>query len=285
MLHLTVYAARDARTVIHAHPVSAAVISRAHAAAGEVRTSGWEMLKALAGVETHEHEATAGSQPIVQNLQIHVRLAEGATLQHLRSVAAQPADRIAHQPQPIHDLIGPHAELVLHAGFVQKDFAELAVHAQDGDVGVAHQLAEVFVVGDDDGLQTRLGGLARQRAHDVVGFVTGQLEHRHAQRLAHAIHIRQLRDQVGRHIGPVRLVVAELLVPEGRLRRVERDAQVIGFVDGHQPPQHHREPINRIGRHPLRVRQATNGVKRAEDVRHAVNEKEAFFVWHGWDYS
>ncbi|GMV46873.1 MAG: hypothetical protein AMXMBFR66_22710 [Pseudomonadota bacterium] len=47
-------------------------------------------------VETHEHETAAGSQPIVQNLQIHVRLAEGATLQHLRSVAPQPGDRIAH---------------------------------------------------------------------------------------------------------------------------------------------------------------------------------------------
>lgn len=63
-LHLAIYALRDPGAVIHTHPVSAAVISRAHAAAGEVRLAGWEMLKALAGVTTHEHEERV---PVVDN--------------------------------------------------------------------------------------------------------------------------------------------------------------------------------------------------------------------------
>lgn len=55
-------------------------------------------------VETHDREPLACAQPIVQNLQAHIRLGEGATLQHLRIATPGPADRIAHH---------------LHAGLAQ----------------------------------------------------------------------------------------------------------------------------------------------------------------------
>jgi len=47
-------------------------------------------------VETHEREPSNCQQAIVQNLQIHIHLGAGATLQHLRSVTPEPGDRIAH---------------------------------------------------------------------------------------------------------------------------------------------------------------------------------------------
>lgn len=44
-------------------------------------------------------DSTAGGPPIVQNLQTHIRLGEGATLRHLRIVAPAAGDRIAHRLQ------------------------------------------------------------------------------------------------------------------------------------------------------------------------------------------
>ena len=47
-------------------------------------------------VETHERQGSGCKHPIVENLQVHVRLGVGATLRHLRIAAPGPADRIAH---------------------------------------------------------------------------------------------------------------------------------------------------------------------------------------------
>ncbi|MDE2615206.1 MAG: SufD family Fe-S cluster assembly protein, partial [Burkholderiales bacterium] len=57
-------------------------------------------------VETHEREPAKCQQAIVQNLQIHVVLGAGATLQHLRSVAPEADDQIAHH---LHVRIGRDA--------------------------------------------------------------------------------------------------------------------------------------------------------------------------------
>jgi len=59
------------------------------------------VIELLAGVhcvlvETHDRQSLDCRQPIVQNLQAHVRLGERATLQHLRIATPGPADRIAH---------------------------------------------------------------------------------------------------------------------------------------------------------------------------------------------
>ncbi|HJV69550.1 SufD family Fe-S cluster assembly protein [Ideonella sp.] len=47
-------------------------------------------------VELHDREPLACGQPIVQNLQVHLRLGEGASLQHLRIVTPAATDQIAH---------------------------------------------------------------------------------------------------------------------------------------------------------------------------------------------
>jgi methylthioribulose-1-phosphate dehydratase len=54
-LHLARYRASAAvGAVVHAHTVAATVLSRADAAAGRVRFSGFEMQKALSGITTHD---------------------------------------------------------------------------------------------------------------------------------------------------------------------------------------------------------------------------------------
>lgn len=57
-------------------------------------------------LETHERTAADGAHPVTQNLHGHIRLAAGAHLQHLRVVAPQAQDQIAHH---LHVSLAPAA--------------------------------------------------------------------------------------------------------------------------------------------------------------------------------
>jgi methylthioribulose-1-phosphate dehydratase len=65
-LHLAVVAARGAGAVLHTHSLWSTLLSDAHAAAGGLAIEGYEMLKGLSGVATHEHREWL---PIVDNSQ------------------------------------------------------------------------------------------------------------------------------------------------------------------------------------------------------------------------
>lgn len=65
-LHLAVVRARGAGAVLHTHSVWSTLLSETHAADGRLAIKGFEMLKGLAGVKTHEHEE---SLPIIENSQ------------------------------------------------------------------------------------------------------------------------------------------------------------------------------------------------------------------------
>jgi hypothetical protein len=69
------------------------------------------VIEVLAGVhcvlvETHDRQSVACKQPVVQNLQAHIVLGDGATLQHLRIATPGAADRIAHH---LHATLGRDA--------------------------------------------------------------------------------------------------------------------------------------------------------------------------------
>jgi methylthioribulose-1-phosphate dehydratase len=78
-LHLEIVAARPAAAVLHTHSIWSTLLSDRLAARGGVEIKGYEMLKGLAGVTTHEHREWI---PILDNDQDMVRLAVkiGATL-------------------------------------------------------------------------------------------------------------------------------------------------------------------------------------------------------------
>jgi len=78
-LHLEIVAARPAAAVMHTHSVWSTLLSDRLAPRGGVEIKGYEMLKGLAGVTTHEHREWI---PILDNDQDMARLAEkvGATL-------------------------------------------------------------------------------------------------------------------------------------------------------------------------------------------------------------
>ena len=72
-LHLAVVRARGAGAVLHTHSVWSTIISDAFARDGGVSLEGFEMLKGLEGVRTHEHREWL---PILENSQDMVQLAQ-----------------------------------------------------------------------------------------------------------------------------------------------------------------------------------------------------------------
>jgi methylthioribulose-1-phosphate dehydratase len=69
-LHLTVVRAREADAVLHTHSVWSTILSLAHE--GSLDIKGYEMLKGLSGVSTHEHVERL---PIIDNSQDMTALA------------------------------------------------------------------------------------------------------------------------------------------------------------------------------------------------------------------
>ncbi|MFI5058444.1 MAG: methylthioribulose 1-phosphate dehydratase [Candidatus Acidiferrales bacterium] len=72
LLHLAIVRHREAGAVLHTHSVWSTVLSGAHAAKGGVALEGYEMLKGLEGVRTHEHREPL---PILENSQDMTELA------------------------------------------------------------------------------------------------------------------------------------------------------------------------------------------------------------------
>ena len=79
LLHLRIARERNAGAVLHTHSVWNTIMSDLYAAAGGLKIKGFEMLKGLQGVKTHEHSEWL---PIIENSQDMPALAEkiGQTL-------------------------------------------------------------------------------------------------------------------------------------------------------------------------------------------------------------
>lgn len=73
LLHLAVVRLREAGAVLHTHSVWSNILSDAYSADGGFSIEGYEMLKGLEGVSTHEHREWV---PIIENSQDMTRLAE-----------------------------------------------------------------------------------------------------------------------------------------------------------------------------------------------------------------
>ena len=72
LLHLEIVRLRGARAVLHTHSVWGTILSDLHASARSLTIEGYEMLKGLDGVVTHDHREVV---PIVENDQDMERLA------------------------------------------------------------------------------------------------------------------------------------------------------------------------------------------------------------------
>ncbi|MEO5860415.1 MAG: methylthioribulose 1-phosphate dehydratase, partial [Pyrinomonadaceae bacterium] len=73
LIHLTIYRfLPKARSILHTHSVWGTILSDHFFEQAEIKIEGYEMLKGLAGVTTHEHTERV---PIVENSQDYVALA------------------------------------------------------------------------------------------------------------------------------------------------------------------------------------------------------------------
>jgi methylthioribulose-1-phosphate dehydratase len=72
LLHVAIAGERGAGAVLHTHSIWSTVLSERHAPAGGLAIAGYEMLKGLDGVSTHEHREWI---PILDNDQDMTRLA------------------------------------------------------------------------------------------------------------------------------------------------------------------------------------------------------------------
>lgn len=84
LLHINVILQRDAGAVLHTHSIWSTIVSARRATAGGVMIEGFEMLKGLAGVTSHDHREWL---PIVENSQDMRALAETTS----ETLAAHPA--------------------------------------------------------------------------------------------------------------------------------------------------------------------------------------------------
>jgi methylthioribulose-1-phosphate dehydratase len=88
-IHLAVVRARGAGAVFHTHSTWGTILSETHASEGRVELTGYEMLKGLEGVRTHEHTEPL---PILENSQ------------NMKELAARITDLLEKQPD-IHGLL------------------------------------------------------------------------------------------------------------------------------------------------------------------------------------
>jgi len=81
-LHVEIVRRRDAGAVLHTHSIWSTVLSDRHAPDGGIRIQGFEMLKGLRGITTHDHSEWI---PILENDQNMTRLSavvEATLAQH-----------------------------------------------------------------------------------------------------------------------------------------------------------------------------------------------------------
>ena len=72
LMHLTMYRFLPrARAILHSHSVAGTILSDTYFQDGAITLEGYEILKGLSGVETHEHRE---SVPVVENSQDHIAL-------------------------------------------------------------------------------------------------------------------------------------------------------------------------------------------------------------------
>ena len=190
--------------------------------------------------------------------------------------AGHVVDRIADQRQVVEELVGAHAELGEHTRLVQR----LVGHRVDaGDAG-HDELRHVLVAGGDQRLDIRALGRVRQRGDDVVRLDAFDHQQRPAMRAHQRVQRLDLAREILGHRRPVRLVLRIPVVAKRLARRVEHHGEVVGRRVVDELLQHRQHAAHRAGGLAARGAQVRQRVKRAVEVRRAVDEDE---FGHGLD--
>ena len=179
-------------------------------------------------------------------------------------------DAVADQRLRVDQLVRQHAELFHHLGDADRLLLDRVEHL-DARPDQLHQV----LVGRNDGRGAahadRAFGVGRDQ---VVGLPVGQLDRRHAERLGRLAHQRELRDQFGRRVRPLRLVLFVEAIAESQPPGVENDREMGADMLLQQPRQHVGEAEHRVHRRAVRPRHRRQRVEGAEDEARSVDQDQ-----------
>ncbi len=121
-------------------------------------------------LESHERD---DARPLVQNLQVHVRLAAGARLQHLRHVAPGAEDRIAHHLHARLDRDADYTQCLLAGGsgyHLQRNVFDLKGERSSASAG-----GVLLAAGNalEQQVQARHGAAGTRSAAEILALASG----------------------------------------------------------------------------------------------------------------
>ena len=187
--------------------------------------------------------------------------------------------RVTHEGQIVRDPLGWYAKLVRRIAGVHPIGCDAvrspAPRVQKMDT-VSHQLVEVLVARDDDGLETLIPGLDRQRADDVIRLPPIHGDDAVAEGLHELADHRKAGTKLLRHLLPRGLVVREDFLTVGT-PRVEDHGDVVRLVVVPDAEEEVDEPEGRRRVLAAGVGQGSvdEGEERPVDQRICVDQKEA----------
>ena len=160
--------------------------------------------------------------------------------------AGQVVAVVAAQRREIRVLGGRQPVLLDQRGrVVAPHVGHAAAVVQHGHV-VGDQLERVPVAGDDEDVMPSASRLGGERRDDVVGLVARRGQVPDAERVEHLEDQADLAAELVRRLGPARLVLDVLLVPEGRLAAVERHRHVRRLLVAQHVDQHRGEAVDGV---------------------------------------
>ena len=183
---------------------------------------------------------------------------------------------IPHQRQIVQDPLRRHAVLADHSGPVQFPVGH---GVQQPDMG-ADQLRHVLVAGGNDGVAAGRGGLAGQRADDIVRLHSGHDQQRHPHSSNNVVDGLNLLPQILRHGGAVGLVFGIQRLAEGLALGVEDcgDGAAGKVLD--ELAQHSRHTLDGAGGATVRSAQGGQRVIGAKQIGGAIHQNQGVAVCH-----
>ncbi len=179
-------------------------------------------------------------------------------------------DAVADQRLGVDQLLGPDAELLHHLGRADRLLLDRVQHVDAG----ADQLHQVLVGGHDGGAPAGGDGRVGIGRDQVVGLPVRQFDRGDTEGGGRVADQDELRHQLGRGLGSVRLVLVVEAVAEGGAAGVEDDGEMGADMILQQLGQHVGEAEHGIYRGAVRAGHRRQGMKGAEDEARAVDQDE-----------
>src|SRR5262249_15848048 len=186
--------------------------------------------------------------------------------------AGDVVDGVPPEAEELDDLIRADAHFFFYDLRVNQPHLSGSFGTEDFYV-IVYELAEVFVIGDDQDVQSGLLSLTSEGADYVVGLILWMASDRHSQGFKGPLDVGELKRQIVGHRLWGCFVLFVSFGSERGFGRIQRTAEIIWFFGSDQLPKHHNEPVDRICRQPLGVRKRGQRVIGTIYLRHPIDQE------------